>query len=72
MKYRPSKASKDAERAVKDPLIAEHNAMGLKFRTKEISLSEWEIFKKDWESRRATAMGDVLKNRVYEEDNDEQ
>ncbi len=67
LKYKPTKASKDAEKAVKDPYIEEHNTMGAKFTAGEISLDEWESFLKDWEKRFMNSMDSVVKNRNYEE-----
>lgn len=71
LKYKPSKASKAVEKVIKDPFIAEHNAMGLKFKSGEITTKEWESFKKDWEKRFLNAINNVLKNRTYEIDNED-
>lgn len=70
LKYKPSKASKDAEKLIKGPFIAEHNAMSLKFQSEEISPKEWGSFEKDWEKRFFSSMNNVLKDRTYEIDNE--
>lgn len=61
--------SKQREKAAKDPLIAEYNVMGAKFRNQETTLLEWETFKKDWFSRHKTIMYNAVKQRKYEKDN---
>ncbi|MCK5611927.1 hypothetical protein KAR91_59205 [Candidatus Pacearchaeota archaeon] len=66
--YKPSDASKANEDAVKSPLIEEYNIMGAKFRGKNISLIEWNDFKKEWLKRLKSSMHDVVKNRAYVED----
>lgn len=72
MKYKPSKESKINEGVVKAPLIEEHNVMGAKFRNGEITSTEWVAFQKEWRNRFKISLHNVVKNRVYVEDNNEQ
>ncbi|MCK5602347.1 hypothetical protein KAR91_10770 [Candidatus Pacearchaeota archaeon] len=65
MKYKPSKESKTNEDAIKNPLIAEHNIMGAKFKAGKITDQEWSDFKKDWMKRFTVCMHNVTKNRLY-------
>jgi hypothetical protein len=64
----PSSISKENESIVKDPLILEHNLMGVKFRNNEITKVQWEEFKEDWHKRFKLAMNAVIESRVYVED----
>ena len=68
LSYKASDESKTNEDAVKSPLIEEYNIMGAKFRAKNISLIEWNDFKKEWLERVKSSMNNVVKNRVYVED----
>ncbi len=71
-KYKPSLESKLDEKAVKSPLIEEHNMMGARFRDGEITSTEWAAFQKEWRKRFQNAMYSVVKNRIYIEDINEQ
>jgi hypothetical protein len=68
MNYKPSASSTVNEKAIKDPLIAEYNVMGAKFRAKEISSTEWNQYKKNWLKRFKTDMLSTIENRQYIED----
>jgi len=68
IKYKQSKASEDSEKLISDPLIAEHNIIGARFKNKEITSEEWVAFQEEWKKRFKKAMHQAIKNRVYVED----